>query len=44
LFAGKSSQYIETEVKYEDGRSGKIAAELKIHSAVVVSDPLKKAA
>ncbi|MGX9934476.1 AMP-dependent synthetase/ligase [Advenella kashmirensis] len=44
LFAGKSSQYIETEVKYEDGRTGKIAAELKIHPAVVVSDPLKKAA
>ena len=27
---GKQSQYIETEVKFEDGRSGKIAADLKI--------------
>ncbi|MBV7485541.1 long-chain fatty acid--CoA ligase [Bordetella sp. BOR01] len=30
LFAGQSSQYIETEVKFEDGRAGKIAADLKI--------------
>ncbi|CAM3976666.1 AMP-dependent synthetase/ligase [Bordetella tumulicola] len=32
LFAGKDSQYIETEVKFEDGRSGKIAADLKIRT------------
>lgn len=44
LFSGKSSQYIETEVKYEDGRTGKISADLKIHPAVVVPDTMKKAA
>ena len=30
LYEGKQSQYIETEVKYEDGRAGKIAATLRI--------------
>lgn len=30
LYGGKDSQYIETEVKYEDGRTGKIAATLRI--------------
>jgi len=30
LYAGRERQYIETEVKYEDGRSGTIAAELRI--------------
>ncbi len=30
LYEGKPSQYIETEVKFEDGRTGKIAADLKI--------------
>lgn len=30
LYGGKPSQYIETEVKYEDGRAGKIAATLRI--------------
>jgi long-chain acyl-CoA synthetase len=30
LYEGKPSQYIETEVKYEDGRAGKIAATLRI--------------
>ncbi len=44
LFSDKASQYIETEVKYEDGRTGKIAADLKIQPAVVVADPMKKAA
>ena len=37
LFEGKSSQYIETEVRYEDGRIGKISADLKIESAKVVT-------
>lgn len=37
LFEGKSSQYIETEVKYEDGRKGKISADLKIVPAKVVN-------
>ena len=31
LFEGKQSQFIETEVKFEDGRSGKISADLRIH-------------
>jgi long-chain acyl-CoA synthetase len=30
LYAGKKSQYIETQVKYEDGRTGKISADLRI--------------
>jgi long-chain acyl-CoA synthetase len=30
LYGGKQSQYIETEVKFEDGRTGKISADLKI--------------
>ncbi len=30
LYAGKSEQYVETEVKFEDGRTGKIAATLKV--------------
>jgi long-chain acyl-CoA synthetase len=30
LYEGKPSQYIETQVKFEDGRSGMVAADLKI--------------
>ncbi len=30
LFAGKASQFIETEVKFEDGRRGKVSADLRI--------------
>ena len=30
LYSGKPSQFIETEVKFEDGRTGKISADLKI--------------
>ncbi|MFY8116877.1 MAG: long-chain fatty acid--CoA ligase, partial [Roseateles sp.] len=30
LYGGKSSQYIETAVKFEDGRTGSVAADLKI--------------
>lgn len=30
LFDGRDTQYIETEVKFEDGRSGKIAASVKL--------------
>jgi long-chain acyl-CoA synthetase len=33
LYAGKTNQYIETEVKFEDGRRGKVAADLKIVDA-----------
>jgi len=30
LYGGRSSQFIETEVKFEDGRRGKVSADLKI--------------
>lgn len=30
LFEGRKSQYIETQVKYEDGRTGKVSADLRI--------------
>ncbi len=30
LYEGKATQYIETEVKFEDGRRGKVAADLSI--------------
>jgi long-chain acyl-CoA synthetase len=33
LYAGKSSQYIETAVKFEDGRTGMVAADLRIMDA-----------
>lgn len=46
LFEGKENQYIETEVKFEDGRTGHISADLKIMSAtrVPAHDATKKAA
>jgi long-chain acyl-CoA synthetase len=30
LYAGRSEQYIETQVKFEDGRTGTVAATLPI--------------
>ncbi|WP_442881959.1 AMP-binding protein [Duganella sp. S19_KUP01_CR8] len=33
LYSGKQSQFIETQVKFEDGRSGLVAADLKIESS-----------
>ncbi|MBS1189173.1 MAG: AMP-dependent synthetase and ligase [Rhodocyclaceae bacterium] len=33
LYTGKDSQFIETEVKFEDGRRGKVAANLRIVDA-----------
>jgi long-chain acyl-CoA synthetase len=35
LYAGKTAQYIETQVKFEDGRQGIVAADLQIRDAVV---------
>jgi long-chain acyl-CoA synthetase len=35
LYGGKQSQFIETEVKFEDGRKGKVAADLKIRDLKV---------
>ena len=43
LYAGKASQYIETKVTFEDGRTGMVAADLKI-SDVTVYPALGKAA
>ncbi|MEO6959300.1 MAG: AMP-binding protein, partial [Burkholderiaceae bacterium] len=44
LFEGKSNQFIETEVKFEDGRIGKISADLKIAAAQVFPGNTKRAA
>ncbi len=43
LYEGKSEQFIETVVKFEDGRSGSVSATLKISDAKIF-DPLKAAA
>lgn len=44
MFQGKSHQFIETEVKFEDGRTGMISADLKIATATIVAGPTRKAA
>jgi long-chain acyl-CoA synthetase len=36
LYDGKASQYIETQMSFEDGRSGVVAAELRIENASVL--------
>jgi long-chain acyl-CoA synthetase len=33
LYAGRASQYIETQVKFEDGRTSRVAADLRIVEA-----------
>jgi len=33
LYSGKTSQFVETQVKFEDGRSGNISADLRIEEA-----------
>ncbi len=43
LYAGKTSQYIETQVKFEDGRQGVVSADLRIVD-VQTYGGLKKAA
>ncbi|MDH5205442.1 MAG: AMP-binding protein, partial [Hylemonella sp.] len=43
LYGGKTEQYIETLVKFEDGRSGSVSATLKIADAKTFS-PVKVAA
>jgi long-chain acyl-CoA synthetase len=35
LYGGKPNQYIETQVKFEDGRSGMVSADLRIEDAKV---------
>jgi long-chain acyl-CoA synthetase len=44
LYSGKSSQFIETEVKFEDGRRGKVAADLRICDVKTFSAGVKQAA
>ena len=36
LYAGLSEQYIETKVKFEDGRDGSISATVQIQNATTV--------
>lgn len=43
LYGGKTTQHIETQVKFEDGRTGTISATLNIRDAVTFS-PTKAAA
>ena len=43
LYGDKKEQYIETQVKFEDGRTGSVSATLKIEDAKVFA-PLKAAA
>jgi long-chain acyl-CoA synthetase len=43
LYSGKTSQFIETQVKFEDGRTGKVSADLPI-CEVKTFPVLKKAA
>ena len=43
LYSGKTSQFIETQVKFEDGRTGQVSATLKIEDATLFT-PAKAAA
>ena len=43
LYAGKTSQFIETVVKFEDGRTGSVSATLRLDDAKVFA-PVKAAA
>ena len=43
MYAGRASQYIETAVRFEDGRSGVVSADLRIADARV-HPPLRSAA
>jgi long-chain acyl-CoA synthetase len=44
LYGGKPSQFIETEVKFEDGRRGKVAADLVIRDVKVFPAAERRAA
>jgi len=44
LFEGRPSQYVETEVKFEDGRTGRVAADLRIQAARVFPAAAQEAA
>ena len=43
LYAGRSEQFIETQVKFEDGRTGSVSATLKIEDSKTFT-PVKSAA
>ncbi len=43
LYAGKKNQFIETQVKFEDGRTGTVSADLGIRDAAVY-EPVAEAA
>jgi long-chain acyl-CoA synthetase len=43
LYGGKTEQYIETAVKFEDGRSGSVSATLKVMDSKILA-PVKAAA
>ena len=43
LYAGRAEQYIETQVKFEDGRTGSVSATLKLMDTKTFA-PVKKAA
>jgi len=43
LYGGRTSQYVETEVRFEDGRVGKVAATLPLRSARTFA-PVSRAA
>ena len=44
LYGGKAEQHIETQVKFEDGRSGMVAADLRIENATTFAASAKRAA
>jgi long-chain acyl-CoA synthetase len=44
LYAGRSVQHIETVVKFEDGRSGVVAADLRIEDAKTLEPSMRQAA
>jgi long-chain acyl-CoA synthetase len=44
LYAGRAIQHVETLVKFEDGRSGLVAADLRIEDAAVLPAAMPKAA
>ncbi len=44
LYSGKTSQYMETQVKFEDGRSGKVSADLHIVDVKTLAVPAARKA
>lgn len=43
LYAGRAEQFIETQVKFEDGRTGRVSATLRIEDAKTFP-PVRQAA